>query len=468
MTVVLTGTDLTLDELVRVARAREPVSLAPAARDRMLAARRIADRLIEAGGRAYGVTTGLGVRKTALIEGADHDRLVLRQHLIGHGPVAPAEVVRAMATRLANALAQGTTVARPELAERVVEALNADVLPAVRSRGSIGESDLSAMADLVVGVLGDLPLAQGEAIALLNQGALATGWAALALHDACTLLDTLDVSGALDLEALGANRSALDPAIAIVRPYPGLRSTLERLDSLLAGGAPTPRALQDPLSFRTLPQVHGAARDAFGFALGQLAIELNAAQSNPLVVVEEGVIVSVGNFEALPLAAALDVARIALAPVLTSACERAVKLLQASVTGLPEGLGARAGLAESALSELGIAVQALTAEARLLAQPVSFEVVSTTQAEGIEDRMSMAPLAARRLAEMTELGTRIVAVELLLAAQACDLRGAELGAGTGRAHAAVRRVVPFVGEGDGLPEVEPLVALVSSGTLAAP
>ncbi len=465
MTVVLTGSTLTLSEVVSVARDFEPVSLAPSALERMAAARRIADSVIASGRTAYGVTTGVGVRKTATIAGPGHDLLVLRQHLIGQGPAAPADVVRAAAVRLANALAQGTTVARPILAERIVESLNEDRLPVVRSRGSIGVSDLAPLAELALGILGELELAQGEAIALLNQGAFSTGWGALAVHDAITLLDTLDVAGALDLEALGANRSALDPAIAVVRPYPGIRTTLERLDALLAGGSATPRALQDPLSFRTLPQVHGAARDAFTFVQTQLAIELNAAQSNPLVVVDEGVIVSVGNFESLPLATALDIARLALAPVLTSACERAVKLLQASVTGLPEGLGERAGMAESAFSELGISVQALAGEARLLAAPVSYEVVSTTQAEGIEDRMTMTPLAARRLAEMVELGTGIAAIELLVAAQACDLRGAELGAGTARAHAAVRNVAPFLRAGEPLPDIENVIELVRGGSL---
>jgi histidine ammonia-lyase len=143
-----------------------------------------------------------------------------------------------------------------------------------------------------------------------------------------------------------------------------------------------------------------------------------------------------------------------------------VKLLQPHLTGLPEGLGERPGLAESAYSELGIAVQALTAEARLLAHPVSYEVVSSQQAGGIEDRMTMAPLAARRLAEMVELGTRIVAVEVLLAAQACDLRGARLGVGTERARTAVRSVAPFLREGDDLPDLEPVVELVRSGRLA--
>ena len=467
MTVTLTGTDLRLEEVIRVARGRERVELAPSALERMASAREVAEKVLESRGTAYGLTTGLGIRRDSAIDAPDHDRLVLRQHLIGHGPLAPGEVVRAQALRLANALAQGTTVARPVVAERLVEVLNADELPAVRVRGSIGQSDLAAMADLAEGFLGDLELVQGEAIALLNQSSFSTGWGALAVHDALGLLDALDVAGALDLEGLGANRTLLDPAIADVRPYPGVRATLERLHALLAGSEGVPRALQDPLSFRTLPQMNGAARDAFRFVTEQLAVELNAAQANPLVSVEAGAVFSVGNFEMIPLATALDLARLALAPALTSACERSSKLLHPVHSGLPEGLGERAGLAESALSEVGIAMQALTAEARLLAQPVSHELVSSSQAGGIEDRMTMAPLAARRLAEMVELGARIVAIELMLAAQACDLRGTALGAGTAKAHALVRSMVAFMREGDPLPDVEALVALVRSGELAA-
>ena len=225
------------------------------------------------------------------------------------------------------------------------------------------------------------------------------------------------------------------------------------------------RSLQDPLSFRTLAQLHGAARDALGFVGAQIAIELNAAQSNPLVLVDEELVISVGNFEIQPLATALDLARLALAPVITSAAERAVKLLQAPLTGLTEGLGARAALAESALSEFGIAAQAFAAEARLLAQPVSFESVSTTQAEGLEDRMTMAPLGARRLEDMVELGARVASIELLLAAQACDLRGARLGSGTDAVRARVREFAPFLEEGDILPDLELLVDEIRSGRI---
>jgi histidine ammonia-lyase len=164
----------------------------------------------------------------------------------------------------------------------------------------------------------------------------------------------------------------------------------------------------------------------------------------------------------------LDFSRIALAPALTSAAERALKLLQSSLTGLTEGLAARAHLAEPALSEYGAAVQGIVAEARLLAQPVSFELASTTQHEGIEDRTTMAPLAARRLAEMVDLGARVAAIELVVAAQAVDLRGRrQLGSGTGRAYGLVRERVPFTDAGEAItPDLEPVVDLVRSGEIA--
>jgi histidine ammonia-lyase len=463
--VVLTGSDLTLDDVLAVTRRRAPVEVAPAALEAMSRARGVADRAIASGSVAYGVTTGVGSRKSFPVEAQGHDRLLVRQHVIAQGSPVSHEVVRATALRLANALAAATTVARPELALHVVDALNDDRLPPVRSLGSIGMSDLAPMADLADGILGDFELERGEGIALLNQASFSTAYGALAVADALVLLDALDYAGALDLEAFAANRSVLHPAVGVVRPYPGLQVTLERLRSLLEGSEVEPRALQDPLTFRTLAHVNGAARDAFGFVSGQLAIELNAAQSNPLVLIEDGRIISVGNFDLQPFATALDLARLALAPAITSAAERAVKLLQAPMTGLTEGLGARSSLAESSLSEFGIAAQAFAAEARLLAQPVSFENVSTSQAEGLEDRMTMAPLAARRLEAMVELGARVVSIELLLAAQACDLRGARLGAGTEAVRARVRELAPFLEEGGVLPDLELLADEIRSGTM---
>jgi histidine ammonia-lyase len=375
--------------------------------------------------------------------------------------------------RLANGFAKGTSGVRPELAELVVRALNEGRLPRVRTLGSTGQSDLPQMADLAHGLLDGFTLAAKEGLALINNNAFSSAWAALAVADCRRLLDAVDVAGALDLEAFAANLSILHPAVAEARPYDGLRATRSRLTDLLAGsylwadGAA--RNLQDPLTFRGLPNIHGAARDALAFVHRQLEIELNAAQDNPLVVAEEERVVSVANFEVLPLAAALDFLRIALAPVLTSANERLLKLLQAPFSGLPEGLAVRDGLAEDSLTQFGHASQGLTAEARLLAQPVSYELASTTHPEGIEDRTTMAPLAARRLAQMVELGERLVSIELVVAAQAVDLRGRPvLGVGTARAYDLVRERIPFAGLGEASPQdLEPVRALIRSDALTA-
>ena len=417
MTVTLTGTTLTLEQLVGVARGGEQVELTADAIARMQASRDLVEETLAKGEPVYGFSTGVGMRKLFAIEDdqAGFNRMLIRGHLVAQGRHAPPDVVRATMLKLANMLAQGVSGVRPELAQLVVDTLNAGAVPRVRILGSVGQGDLGPMADLAEGLLGDFELAAGEALVLMDNNAFSTGLAALAVADCATLLDALDVAGALDLEAFAANLSVVDPALGAARPYPGLVASIARIRELLDGSwlwDEAPRNLQDPLTFRTVPQVHGAARDALSYATGVLAVELNAHQGNPVVDAAAGRVLPAGNFDVVPLSAALDFLRIALAPAITSAAERALKLLQASHTRLPEGLGARPQLAEPGLSELGAAVQGIAAEARLLGQPVSFELASTTQHEGIEDRTTMAPLSARRLAEMTELGARVVAIEL--------------------------------------------------------
>lgn len=477
MTVQLTGSRLTLDDLVRVARRNARVELSRDAIERMRETRDVMERSLARADAVYGVTTGVGAKKNATVEAPAierHNRLLVLNHRVGQGPLLAEDVVRGALLRLVNHLASGAPGVRPELARLLADHLNDGVVPQVRSLGSIGVADLSANGDLAHGALGDFALAGGEALAMLNHNAVSTAYAALGIADTRAFLDTVDLAGALDLEAFAANPSVLDPAVGTTRPYAGLQIALARMRDALAdsflwspGAA---RNLQDPLSFRCLPQVHGAARDALAFAQAQLAVELNAHQGNPLVVAgTDERIISVGNFEVLPLVAALDLVRIALAPVITCASERAVKLLQRPLSGLPEGLAAGPGLAEDGLAEFGIAAQAMTAEARLLADPVSYQLVSTTQAEGIEDRMTMAPLAARRLGEMIGLGCRIVAIELVVAAQAIDLRGLlPLGRGTARAHELVRGLIPALRKGDAVPQdLEPLVDLLRDGALAS-
>jgi histidine ammonia-lyase len=257
-----------------------------------------------------------------------------------------------------------------------------------------------------------------------------------------------------------------------VRPYPGLRRSLARLGALLEDSAlhetGAARGLQDPLSFRNLPHLLGVLEDALAHAGTQVTIELNASDSNPIVLPGEPSPVSVANYESLPVAAALDYLRLVSASVLSASGERSVKLLETPWSGLPTGLVEDAESRDPGLSYLGIVAQSLVAEARLLAAPVSLEMASTSHAEGIEDRMTMAPLSARRLAEQEAMGRRIVALEMVVSAQAVELRAAgRLGRGVRAIHDLVRAHVPRYHAGDPIPDLEDLVDRLASPLPAA-
>jgi histidine ammonia-lyase len=499
MTITLNGRDLTVTQVVAAARHGETVALAPEAVAAMRRSRAIVQDVLASGEPVYGLTTGVGERKAYLLDPAERQRFnhrLVLNHRIAQGDAAPADVVRGAMLCLANSYAKGVTGVRPELAEMIVALLNEGFAPPVRRLGSIGQGDLGPMADLAHGLItrSGFEVAENEGLALVSSNAFTTAWACLATADAGALLAVFDVAGALDLEAFGANVACLHPVIEQIRPFPGLAATLRQLRLLLAGSylwqPGAARFLQDPLTFRCLPQIHGAARDALGYVMSILQIELNSSQSNPVVVPGgnepgepgngpggpgngQGRIVSVGNFDIGHLAAALDFLRIALAPVVTSANERAVKLLQAPYSGLPAGLAAAVGSPDDALAELAVAGQAITVEARTLAHPVSYELASSVKGEGIEDRATMAPLSARRLADMIALSARVAAIEFVVAAQAIDLRAlsvpdgqGQLGLGTGRAYRMIRELVPFTQADGTLPaDLEPLVELVTRGTL---
>jgi len=476
MTIMLTGSDLTVTQVVAVSRLGEAVALAPAALEAMRQARQVVAEVLRAGTPVYGLTTGVAERKSYPLEEAErlrfNQRLVLN-HRVAQGGAAPADVVRGAMVCLANSYAKGVTGVRPELAEMIVTLLNEGFTPPVRMLGSIGQGDLGPMADLAHGLItrSGFEVAENEGLALVSSNAFTTAWACLAVADADRLMSVFDVAAALDLEAFGANLTSLHPVIELTRPFPGLAATLRTLRLLLEGSylwqPGAARFLQDPLTFRCIPHIHGAARDALDYTRGVLQTELNSSQSNPVVVTAQRRIVSVGNFDIGPLAAALDFVRIALAPVVTSANERAVKLLQAPFSGLSAGLAAVAATPDGALAELATSGQAITMEARTLAHPVSYELASSVKGEGIEDRATMAPLSARRLAEMAALCARVAAIELVVAAQAIDLRAAgPLGGGTGRAYQMVRDLIPFTHADGTLPaDLEPVVDLVIRGTL---
>jgi histidine ammonia-lyase len=474
MTVVITGRDLCVEHVVRVARHAESVELDQAAFERMVRSRAVVEEAVARGEPAYGLTTGVGASLGSAVgaeEMAAFNRRVVERTRVRVGESAAADVVRATMLCQLNAFASGTVGVRPVLAERFAQALNDGEVPSIGISGSVGQGDLAQLAAIGSHVAGELALAAGEGLALVNGNAFSTGWSALAVTDANRLLDTMEAAGALSLEAICNDLSMLDPFTCAVRPYPGLRKSTERLCSLLDGSAlwdsANGRGVQ-ALTFLCLPQIHGACWDTLAFLDERLAMELNASQGCPLVDAEEGRIVLAPNFEILPLATALDAFRLAFATALTSAQERSVKLLGGQWSGLPTGLIRDNPATDNGLEMFGIAAQSLAAEARLLASPVSVEVPSSSHAGGLEDRTTMAPLACRRLADMVRLGSAIAAIEVILAAQAVDLREErQVGAGCMNVIRKLRERVPFhTGDTPGLPDLDAAIRLVEDGSLA--
>lgn len=478
MTVELDGSSLGLDDVVSVALGNEEVVLAADVRERMQDHREVVLGALARGDQVYGLTTGVAERKRIVLRAHDRvrfNREILRTHRVAQGPFASVAQVRATLLVLANVFATGVSGVRPELADLLVEALCRRAEPPVRTLGSVGEADLGPMADLADWLVdwAGFELEENEGLALIDNNAFSTGCSALGVARSELLLDSMDAAAALDFEAFAGNVAALHSIVGETRSSPGVKTSLSNLRRALAGSVlwkpGAARNLQDPLTFRCVPQVHGAARDAINYAREVIERELNSSQGNPVVVLAERTLVSVGNFDAVAMSAALDFARIALAPAATSAAERTVKLLQSAFSGLPAGLSHRPETGDDGLAELAVAAQSFAAEARLLAQPVSYEVVSSSKADGIEDRTTMAPLSARRLDEMVTLICRLVCAEVLVASQAIDLRRiGQLGRGTAIAYDLVRRHVPATSEGPCLPmDFESLVELVGSGDLAA-
>ncbi len=474
--VTLTGLHLTIDDLLRVARARAPVRLHPDAIDRMRASRVVVERAIERDDPVYGLNTGVGINRRVRLDpstAAAAGSALLREHRVAQGPPAPPHLVRATMVILANGFARGTAGVRPALADRLVEALAASEAPAMRTLGSTGQADLGPLADLAYELFADHDLAAGEALALIDNNAFGTAFSALAVADGHEVADLFDLAGALSLEAFAANLDHVHPAVALSRPYPGLQRSLARIGELLDGSGlreeGSARNLQDPICFRSLPHTNGALHDALSFAEAQLGIELNASQGNPIVVPEEDRLISVANFDIAPIAQAVDGVRIAVATVVTTSCERSLKLLDTTWSGLPTGLASDGRPESLGIGMLGVAAQSLAAEARTLATPVSYEVVSSSEAEGTEDRITMAPLGARRLAEQVDLSRRVLAIELAVAARSLVLRPVSpMGAGTAAALAGIETALPWIRSGPGEPDVAPLLDAIRVGLGSRP
>jgi histidine ammonia-lyase len=468
--VEIAGADLTIAQIVEVARLGRAVALPRPVLDRIAQARELFDAALRRGDRIYGASTSVGPKTTSVIDIAsarEFNRRLLRTHNVGHGPTAAPDVVRATMLVALNAMASGRVAVRPLLAQRLADALNQGTLFDLHVRGSMGQGDMAPLSEMAIHLFGEEDLVPGEALALLNSSALSTGAAALALADLQHFFHLSTLAGALSMEGFAANPSIVSEIALESRPFRGakrhgraLRSYLEGSYLFASGG---PRNHQDPLCFRSLPIVHGVADDSLEFAMQQVSLELNSSQGNPVISLERGGLAAVANFDSVSLCMALDVARLAMAPVVTSSAERVAKLVDATWSGLPVGLIVEDGVGAPGFNGYAMYHKSIASEARLLTAPLAGELASSSHSNSVLDRTSMAGLAARRTAELAELFASIVGIELLVAAQAVDMRARRpLGAATARLHGLVRSAVPFAAAGDRPPKVDPLLARIGS------
>jgi histidine ammonia-lyase len=466
------GRSLTLDALAAYARGAEDARLAPAAAARMRASRATIERAVAAGKPVYGVNTGFGELKNRRIDDADLARLqlnLLRSHAAGVGPPLPDDVVRAIGLLRAQSLGVGVSGVRPELVEHLLAMLAAGVVPVVPAQGSVGASgDLAPLAHFALVLVGEgrarlrgevksgaealaavglAPYVLGpkEGLALINGTQLSTAVLALVLVDANRLVRAALGACALSLEALLGSTRAFDPRVAAVRPHPGQAAVAAALCGLVEGsGLMASHAdcdrIQDPYSLRCAPVVLGASVDALAYARGVCARELNAATDNPLVLGDSSAdVISAGNFHAQPIGLVADHVAASLAEV-ASIAERRCDLLtdEKRSGGLPAFLTAAPGL-HSGLMIVQYAAAALVSENKSLCFPASVDSIPTSA--GIEDHVSMAPIAARKARAVLDNAARVVACELVAGAQALEFRAAAGAGGPGRGTAAVLAAV---------------------------
>jgi histidine ammonia-lyase len=463
------GGSLTIADFVAVADGQAGAELDPVARAAMRRAREVAARAVSGGEPVYGLTTGVGaLKRHSVTEQHEFNRLMILDHCVGHGPLAPQRIVRATMAVRAHGLALGGTGVHPRVVEALIAALNAGVGPDVHLVGSVGQGDLAPLAEIARWLIGEGPdsgrldkagleplcLGPGEGLALIGSNAFAVAIAALAVDRLGTALRALETAAALSFEAFDANVSAIDPAVAQVRPHPGARHVIQRLRAELHRGAlldgrRAPRNLQDPLCYRVTPQTLGAAHHALAEARRMVETELGARSENPVILSDSQRIVANGNFDSTPLTIALDYARLGAAQAATLSGERILKLLDPRFSGLAAALRDDPDGTEDGIGVAGHGAAAIATEIRLLAAPVSLELSTSALTEGIEDRISHAPLAGRRLLETADWMVRLAAVELACAAQAVDLRGipGDLGAGTAAAYRQVRETIPYLAAG---------------------
>src|ERR1700722_14020731 len=447
----LNGQPLSLEQISQVAGGSMDAAIAPAARQRIASSQAVGERIVASNETAYGINTGFGKMSDVRIGPGARQQLqrnLVRSHASGLGePLEEAEV-RAMLLLRANVLAKGLSGVRYQLIELLVALLNHRVHPVIPAKGSVGASgDLAPLAHLALVLIGEgeaffqgarmpasealakagltpLVLEAKEGLALLNGTQAMAAVGGLTLLRAIRVNQLFDLAGAMALEALRGTPVAFDERIHQARPHPGQMQTARHLRALLRDSdireshrENDPR-VQDAYCLRCMPQVHGAARGALQHVREVIEIETGSATDNPLIFADQ--VLSGGNFHGAPLALALDYAAIAVTDLMSISERRIDRLINPDVNeGLPPFLSQRAGLS-SGLMIAHVTAAALLSEAKVLAHPASVDSLPTSG--GKEDHVSMGMTAALKLKQIVDNAEKVLAIELMTAAQGLEYR----------------------------------------------
>lgn len=472
--VFIDGNSLSLNQFIQVVRHGTEVKLSKEAVAKVENARALVDKFVEENQVVYGITTGFGKFSDVVITGKetmDLQRNLIVSHACGVGNPLDEDIVRGIMLLRANALSKGFSGIRLSTLNTLIEMLNKGVHPVIPEKGSLGASgDLAPLSHMVLVMIGegeavykgkrmfgkeamesaDIPTVQltsKEGLALINGTQVMTAIGALTIYDTMILSKTADIAASLTMEALYGITDAFDLRVHKVRPHEGQINTGKNMLALLENSSMVTKQgesrVQDAYSLRCIPQIHGGSKDCFKYVKEKVEIEMNSATDNPLIFIDEEEVISGGNFHGQPMALSFDFLGMGLAELANSSERRLERLVNPSLSnGLPAFLVEKGGL-NSGFMIVQYSAASLVSENKVLAHPASVDSIPSSANQ--EDHVSMGTIAGRKAREIMENTRKVLAMEILAACQAIDLRKDKgLGKGTKVAYNIIRDNIKYV------------------------
>jgi histidine ammonia-lyase len=501
MDLILNGQNLTIDDVHHASYAQKGsinLVIDPVAMVKMKASRTFVFEVVKKGKPVYGINTGFGALSSKHIEEKDLAQLqvnLIRSHCTGVGKAFSKEITRAIMLLRANCLISGFSGVEPYAVELLLAFINHHITPVVPEKGSVGASgDLAPLSHIALALIGEgevevegkiinakfaidqigmkpVVLGPKDGLGLINGTACMAALGALACYEARHIMKLADIATTLTLDGVKGTSTAYNPLITSLKPHKGQIAAMENLNKLLAHSPlkdshPDCGKVQDPYSLRCVPQVHGACRQTLLHAEEVVTTELNAVTDNPLIFVEEGVVVSGGNFHGEALALAMDYLAMGVAEICNISERRIEKMMNPSFSDLPAFLTKNSGL-NSGLMIAHVTAAALVSENKYLCHPASVDSVPTSTDK--EDHVSMGVTAGRKLHEVIGNAKSVLAIELLCNSQALEFqRPQKTSQALEAVHAVIRRHVEAI-EVDRIfyKDINNIIKLINTGEIVS-